>query len=54
MRPTTSQAAAGPDAIRRRGCSLAAGIAGAALFAGVTVAHAQSTGIAACDDFLTK
>ncbi len=31
--------------------SLAAGIA---LLAGVTTAHAQSTGIATCDDFLTK
>ena len=31
-----------------------AGIMGIALLAGVTAAHAQSTGIAACDDFLTK
>ena len=34
--------------------ALAAGIAGAALLIGVTVANAQSTGIAACDEFLTK
>jgi hypothetical protein len=34
--------------------SLAAGIAGAALLIGVTAANAQSTGIAACDEFLTK
>ena len=27
---------------------------GHALLAGVTTAHAQSTGIAPCDDFLTK
>jgi hypothetical protein len=33
------------------GLSLAAGIA---LLAGVTTAHAQSTGIVPCDDFLTK
>src|SRR5262249_54518401 len=31
-----------------------AGIIGIALLAGATAAHAQSTGIAACDDFLTK
>lgn len=36
---------------RRQLLSLAAGLA---LFAGVSAAHAQSTGIAACDDFLTK
>lgn len=34
--------------------ALAAGIAGAALMIGVTAANAQSTGIAACDEFLTK
>ena len=34
--------------------ALAAGIAGAALLVGVTAANAQSTGIAACDEFLTK
>jgi hypothetical protein len=34
--------------------ALAAGIAGAALLIGVTAANAQSTGIAACDEFLTK
>lgn len=45
MRQATSRAVAG---------QLAAGIAGAVLLAGVTAAHAQSTGIAACDDFLTK
>ncbi|MET0406878.1 MAG: hypothetical protein ABW006_00770 [Hyphomicrobium sp.] len=54
MRQATSQAAAGPGASRQRGRSLAASIACAVLFAGVTAAQAQSTGIAACDDFLTK
>jgi hypothetical protein len=34
--------------------ALAAGLAGLALLAGVTAANAQSTGIAACDEFLTK
>jgi hypothetical protein len=34
--------------------ALAAGIVGAALLIGVTAANAQSTGIAACDEFLTK
>ena len=34
--------------------ALTAGIAGAALLIGVTAANAQSTGIAACDEFLTK
>ena len=34
--------------------ALVAGIAGLTLLAGVTVANAQSTGIAACDEFLTK
>jgi hypothetical protein len=34
--------------------ALAAGIAGVALLIGVTAANAQSTGIAACDEFLTK
>lgn len=34
--------------------ALAAGIAGAALLIGVTAANAQSTGFAACDEFLTK
>jgi len=43
MRQTTSKVGA-----------LAAGIAGAALLIGVTAANAQSTGIAACDEFLTK
>jgi hypothetical protein len=47
MRQATSKAAAN----RRQVLSLTAGIA---LLAGVTTAHAQSTGIAACDDFLTK
>ena len=51
MRQTTSKAAAGSSANRRQVLSLAAGIA---LLAGVTTAHAQSTGIAPCDDFLTK
>ena len=53
MRQETSKAVAGSGANRRRTLSLA-GIAGAALLAGVTASHAQSTGIAACDDFLTK
>ena len=43
MRQATSKAGA-----------LAAGIAGAVLLVGVTAANAQSTGIAACDEFLTK
>jgi hypothetical protein len=51
MRQATSKAVAGSRASRRQVLSLAAGIA---LLAGVTTAHAQSTGIAACDDFLTK
>ena len=34
--------------------AFAVGIAGAALLIGVTAANAQSTGIAACDEFLTK
>ena len=51
MRQATLKAAAGSSANRRQMLSLAAGIA---LLAGVTTAHAQSTGIAACDDFLTK
>ena len=34
--------------------ALAAGIAGAALLIGGIAANAQSTGIAACDEFLTK
>ena len=51
MRQATSKTAAGPSAKRRQVLSLAAGVA---LLAGVTTAHAQSTGIAACDDFLTK
>ena len=51
MRQATSKVAAGSSAKRRQVMSLAAGIA---LLAGATTAHAQSTGIAACDDFLTK
>jgi hypothetical protein len=51
MRQATSKAVAGSSANRRQVLSLAAGIA---LLAGATTAHAQSTGIAACDDFLTK
>ena len=47
MRQATSKAAAN----RRQVLSLTAGIA---LLAGVTTAHEQSTGITACDDFLTK
>jgi hypothetical protein len=53
MRQETSKAVAGSSANRRRALSLA-GITGAALFASVTASYAQSTGIAACDDFLTK
>jgi hypothetical protein len=51
MRQAASKAQAGSRANRRRVLSLAASIA---LLAGVTTAHAQSTGIAACDEFLTK
>ncbi|UVO26077.1 hypothetical protein [Bradyrhizobium arachidis] len=51
MRQATSKAAAGSNANRRR---ILSGITSVALFAGVTAAHAQSTGIAACDEFLTK
>lgn len=53
MRQATSKIIAGSGANRRPAFSLA-GITGAALLAGLTAAHAQSTGIAACDDFLTK
>ena len=53
MRQATSKAVAGSRAKRRRALSLA-GITGVALLAGVAAAHAQSTGIATCDDFLTK
>jgi hypothetical protein len=34
--------------------SALAGITGVALLAGATAAHAQSTDVVACDDFLTK
>jgi hypothetical protein len=51
MRQAASKAQAGSRAHRRRVLSLAASIA---LLAGITTAHAQSTGIAACDEFLTK
>jgi hypothetical protein len=34
--------------------ALAAAVAGLALLVGVTAANAQSTGVAACDEFLTK
>lgn len=51
MRQATSKAQAGSCANRWQMLSLAAGTA---LLAGVTAAHAQSTGIASCDDFLTK
>jgi hypothetical protein len=54
MRQATSKAVAGSSASRRHMLSFAAGITGMALLAGVTAANAQSTGIAACDDFLTK
>jgi hypothetical protein len=53
MRQTTSKAVAGSSANRRLVFSLA-GITGFALLAGVTAVQAQSTGIAVCDDFLTK
>ena len=51
MHQATSNAVASWCANRRQMLSLAAVIS---LLAGVTTAHAQSTGIAACDDFLTK
>ena len=51
MRQATSKAAAGSSTSR---VLSRAGIIGIALLAGVTAAHAQSTGIATCDDFLTK
>ncbi|WP_065750184.1 hypothetical protein [Bradyrhizobium paxllaeri] len=53
MRQATSKAVAGSNASRRKLFSLA-GITGIVLFAGVAAANAQSTGIASCDDFLTK
>jgi hypothetical protein len=53
MRQATSKTVAGSSANRRPVLSLA-GITGIALLAGVTAAQAQSTGIATCDDFLTK
>jgi len=53
MRHATSKTAAGSSSNMRRVSPLAP-IAGLALLAGVTAAHAQSTGIASCDDFLTK
>lgn len=53
MRQATSKAVAGSSTNLRQMLSRA-GIMGIALLAGVTVAHAQSTGVAACDDFLTK
>ena len=53
MRQATSKAVSGSSANRRQVLSLA-GITGLALLAGITAVHAQSTGIAACDDFLTK
>ncbi|MDE5452660.1 hypothetical protein GWE18_07185 [Bradyrhizobium sp. CSA112] len=54
MRQSTSNAVAGSSANRRQISSLAAGFTAVAMLASVTAAHAQSTGIAACDDFLTK
>jgi len=53
MRYATSKILAGSNVNWRRGLPLAP-IAGLALLAVVTAAHAQSTGIAACDDFLAK
>lgn len=54
MRLATSEAVAGSGLLPRWVSSFAAAVTGIALLAGVTAAHAQSTGIAACDDFLTK
>ncbi|MCP3467134.1 MULTISPECIES: hypothetical protein [unclassified Bradyrhizobium] len=51
MRQATSKAAAGSSANWRR---ILPGITGLALLAGVTAAHAEGTGIAVCDEFLTK
>ena len=53
MRQATSKAVAGSRANLRPVLSRA-GITGIALLAAVTAAQAQSTGIAVCDDFLTK
>jgi hypothetical protein len=53
MRQATSKAVAGSSTNPRQALSLA-GIMGIVLLAGVSGAHAQSTGVAACDDFLTK
>ena len=53
MRQATSKAAVGSSANRRRVLSRA-GIAGVALLAGLTAAQAQSTGIAACDEYLAS
>jgi hypothetical protein len=53
MHQATSKSLAGSSANRRRALTLAR-ITGVALFAAVTAAHAQSTGIAVCDDFMTK
>ena len=53
MRQATSKAVAGSSTNRRQALSLA-GIMGIALLAGATAAQAQSTGVATCDDFLTK
>jgi hypothetical protein len=53
MHKATSKTVAGSSA-DRRGLLPRAGIAGIALLASVAAAQAQSTGIAACDDFLTK
>lgn len=51
MRHATLKAVAGSSVIRRR---ILSGITGIAVLASVTAAHAQSTGIAICDEFLTK
>ena len=54
MRHATSKAAAGSNRSMRRMLPLVR-IGGAALLVSIAAAaHAQSTGIAACDDFLTK
>jgi hypothetical protein len=53
MRHATSKAVSGSNVNRRRVSPLAC-LTGVALFAAITAANAQSTGVAACDDFLTK
>jgi hypothetical protein len=52
MRQVISKVATGFGSPRKM--SSLSGIAGLALLAGMAAAQAQSTGIAVCDDFLTK